>query len=53
MKTGRNASRSGLYVSECCVAAIALVKGQMFPRCPRCYALALWEFVKPRLRISA
>ena len=49
MKTGQDVSRSGLYVSECCLSVIALVKDQMFPRCPRCFALALWEITKPRL----
>ncbi len=53
MKTGQDVSRSGLYVSECCLSVIALVKDQTFPRCPRCFALALWEITKPRLRISS
>jgi len=53
MKTGQDVSRSGLYVSECCLSAVALVKDQTFPRCPRCSALTLWEFTKPRLRISS
>jgi hypothetical protein len=53
MKTGQDASRSGLYVSECCGATVALVKDDMFPRCPRCFSLTLWEFIKPRLRISS
>jgi len=53
MKTGQDVSRSGLYVSECCLSVIALVKDQMFPRCPRCSGLTLWEFTKPRLRISS
>jgi len=53
MKTGQDVSHSGLYVSECCLSVIALVKDQMFPRCPRCFALALWEITKPRLRISS
>ena len=53
MKTGRDASRSGLYVSECCGSAVAIVKGEMFPRCPRCFSLTLWEFIKPRLRVSS
>jgi hypothetical protein len=52
MKTGKDASRSGLYVSECCLKVVALVKGQMFPRCPRCWALTGWDSVKPPLRIS-
>jgi len=43
MKTGRDASRSGLYVSECCLKEFYCLEGQMFPRCPRCNALTVWE----------
>ena len=46
MKTGRDANRSGLYISECCLKEAAFLKGQMFSRCPRCGALTVWEFVK-------
>ncbi len=53
MKTGQDVSRSGLYVSECCLSVIALVKDQMFPRCPRCFALTPWKITKSRLRISS
>ena len=53
MKTGRDASRSGLYISECCGVAVAVVKDEMLPRCPHCYELTLWEFTKPPLRISS
>jgi len=45
MKTGRDASRSGLYISECCLKEVPFLKGQMFSRCPRCSALTVWEFV--------
>jgi hypothetical protein len=45
MKTGRDASRSGLYISECCLKEVLFMKGQMFSRCPRCSALTVWEFV--------
>ena len=45
MKTGRDADTSGLYVSECCLTEFTLVTGQMFPRCPTCFALTVWEFV--------
>ena len=24
----------------------SLIKGQMFPRCPACYALTVWDFMK-------
>jgi hypothetical protein len=46
MKTGRDAHQAGVYSSECCVAEIKVVKEQMFPRCPLCNALTLWEPVK-------
>jgi len=43
MKTGRDANRSGLYVSECCEKELHFPKGQMLPRCPRCNSLTVWE----------
>ena len=46
MKTGRDANRSGLFVSECCLKEAAFLKGQMFSRCPCCSALTVWEFVE-------
>jgi hypothetical protein len=46
MKTGRDANRPGLYISECCVSEVTFTKGQMFTRCPACNALTVWEFVK-------
>jgi hypothetical protein len=47
MKTGRDATQPGLYISECCLSEVTYEKGQMFARCPRCSALTIWEFVKP------
>jgi|RhiMetdeSRZDD1v2_1073273.scaffolds.fasta_scaffold3236941_1 hypothetical protein len=46
MKTGRDANRSGSYISECCLTEITILQGQMFPRCPACLALTIWESVK-------
>ena len=46
MKTGRDANQPGQYSSECCLAEISLIKDQMFPRCPACYALTVWDFMK-------
>jgi hypothetical protein len=46
MKTGRDADKSGMYVSECCQKKRPIVKGQMLPRCPRCYNLTVWEIVE-------
>ena len=48
MKTGRDANRSGLYISECCLKEISFLKGQKFSRCPRCSGLTAWEFVENR-----
>jgi len=53
MKTGRDANRSGLYVSECCLKEVVLSESQMCPRCPRCNALTVWEFVKQDGRTRA
>src|SRR5262245_1293232 len=39
MKTGRDANRPGSYISECCLTEVAILQGQMFPRCPACFAL--------------
>ena len=47
MKTGRDATQPGLYISECCLSEVTFEKGQMFSRCPACSALTIWEFVKP------
>jgi len=43
MKTGRDASRSRLYMSECCSKEFYCLEGQMLPRCPHCYRLTVWE----------
>jgi hypothetical protein len=46
MKTGRDAKRSGLYVSECCQKQRDISEGQMLPRCPICLSLTDWEIQK-------
>jgi hypothetical protein len=46
MKTGRDADYSGLYVSECCQKKRHILKGQMLPRCPRCFSLTAWEILE-------
>ena len=46
MKTGRDANRSGSYISECCLTEVTILQGQMLPRCPACCALTIWDFVK-------
>jgi hypothetical protein len=45
VKTGRDTNRAGLYISECCLKEVSLIKGQMCPRCPRCYELTVWVLV--------
>ena len=52
MKTGRDANRSGWYLSECCLKEVALLKGQMCPRCPACYELTVWVFVKETRQVN-
>jgi hypothetical protein len=46
MKTGRDSNRSGSYLSECCLTEVTVLQGQMFPRCPTCFALTDWEFLE-------
>jgi hypothetical protein len=43
MKTGRNANQARSYTSECCLAEINVSKDQMFPRCPSCTSLTVWD----------
>ena len=43
MKTGNEASRPGVYISECCLYEVTFTKGQTFVRCPACSALTIWE----------
>ncbi len=44
MKTGRDANQPGQYSSECRLAEVSLIKGQMFPRYPACNALTVWDY---------
>jgi hypothetical protein len=53
MKTGRDADRSGWYLSECCHQEVTLLKGQMCPRCPTCHELTVWVFIKETRQLSA
>jgi hypothetical protein len=47
MKTGRDADQPGQYSSECCLAEIRVIRGQMFPHCPRCNSLTVWDLMRP------
>jgi hypothetical protein len=46
MKTGNDAERNGLYVSECCEFEAKFRKGETLTRCPKCSSLTVWEFVE-------
>jgi hypothetical protein len=43
VKTGKDVVRHGAYASNCCLAELELEKGRMFPRCPKCLKLTVWE----------
>jgi len=46
MKTGDEVTRNGVYSNHCCSCEIPLQKRQVFPRCPKCMKLTLWDFVE-------
>jgi ribosomal protein L37AE/L43A len=46
MKTSEDASRSGLYASECCGAELVFYKGDTLWRCPICHHLCNWELME-------
>ena len=46
MKTGNDAERNGLYVSECCEIEAKFRKGETLTRCPKCSSLTVWELVE-------
>jgi hypothetical protein len=43
MKTGKDARREGLYISECCNSKKVVHAGDMLPRCPKCLELTIWD----------
>ena len=43
MRTGNDATQSGLYASECCNIEKRFKIGECFTRCPRCESLCEWE----------
>jgi len=45
MRTGNDATQSGLYASECCYMEKTFKAGDCFSRCPRCESLCEWESV--------
>jgi hypothetical protein len=47
MKTGTDVVTGGVYASDCCFAETGLTKDAMFPRCPKCLRLTLWNFISP------
>ena len=46
VKTGTDAKREGLYVSECCKNVKVVRAGDMFPRCQKCLSLTVWEIAE-------
>ena len=45
MRTGNDATQSGLYASECCNVEKKFKITDCFSRCPRCESLCNWESV--------
>jgi hypothetical protein len=43
MKTGKDVSKAGLYVSECCLQERHFETDDAFSRCPKCLRLTEWE----------
>jgi hypothetical protein len=43
MKTGKDVTRLGSYASKCCLVERKLTPKQMFPRCPKCMNLTVWD----------
>ena len=48
MKTGKDVTQKGAYVSRCCLVDVELARQQMFPRCPKCMKLTIWESTESR-----
>ena len=46
MKTGQDVKHAGLYMTDCCNEELELLKDAMFPRCPRCMSLTIWELAE-------
>ena len=45
VKTGTDAMKSGLYVSECCEEELTFDRHQTLTRCPKCCGLTTWELI--------
>jgi hypothetical protein len=52
-RTGYDVRESADYVNECCLVEITLQEDQMFPRCPRCLELCIWEMFRTPSQIAA
>lgn len=46
MKTGEVVFHFGLYSSECCTSEIELKKLDVFPSCPDCHELTIWDCIE-------
>jgi hypothetical protein len=53
VKTGTDATYTGLYVSECCSHETVFMKDQTFTRCPKCSGLTIWELVDDQVMQAA
>ena len=42
-RTGRDVEELGEYVNDCCLIELTLSEDRMFPRCPQCLHLCIWE----------
>ena len=52
VKTGKDASRGGLYISECCHCKKVVHVGDMLPRCPKCLELTIWELAEDDVNVK-
>ncbi len=46
MRTGQDVLDAGLYSSDCCSVEVELARDAMFPRCPRCLSLTIWDLIE-------
>jgi hypothetical protein len=45
MRTGNDATQTGLYASDCCNVEKTFKIADCFSRCPKCESLCEWETV--------
>ena len=42
-RTGHDVHEMGDYVNDCCLVELTLMEDRLFPRCPQCLRLCVWE----------